>query len=184
MHASSKVLMAATAVLAVTLACTGCTPSATGGGTAPAPTGTPQGTATAAPAVAEKATAAATPTAAPTAAPAATPTLLTDGEPVALKPGKYAFATTGTGPGILVTVPSGWVGNWKLVGKDIGDSGRDGPVLFGWPFNHGFKDPCTDHTPVVPAAGTGAAGLLRRHRRPAGHRGGADLGRDHRRSPR
>jgi hypothetical protein len=32
--------------------------------------------------------------------------------------------------------------------------------VFPWPFDHGVKDPCTDHTPVLPAAGSGAAGLL------------------------
>ena len=44
--------------------------------------------------------------------------------------------------------------------KDYGDSGPAGPLVFTSPFNHGFKDPCTDHTQVLPAAGSGAAGLL------------------------
>ena len=44
--------------------------------------------------------------------------------------------------------------------KDYGDSGPDGPVWFPQPFDHGFKNPCTDHTPFLPAAGSGPAGLL------------------------
>jgi hypothetical protein len=32
--------------------------------------------------------------------------------------------------------------------------------LFAWFFDRGFTDPCTDHTPVLPASRSGAAGLL------------------------
>ena len=66
----------------------------------------------------------------------------------------------GTNPRISFTVPSGWAGNDGWSAKDYGDSGPVAPLVFTWPFDHGFKDPCTDHTPVVPAAGSGAAGLL------------------------
>ena len=131
MNQTGKALVAATALVAVTLASIGCGTSANTIGVAQAPTATP--TEAAAP------TAAPTPTVAPTAAPAATPAVLAEGEPVALKPGQYAFDTGIAEPGILVTVPNGWVGSWRLVGKDIGDSGRDGPVLFGWQFTMGTR---------------------------------------------
>ena len=58
------------------------------------------------------------------------------------------------------TVPSGWSGNATLVGKTFVDGDPATPFLFDWQFDHGFQDPCTDHTPVVPKAGSGAAGLL------------------------
>jgi hypothetical protein len=58
------------------------------------------------------------------------------------------------------TVPAGWSGNSKLVGKTFVGDGPATPFLFDWNFDHGFMDPCTDHTPVLPAAGSGAAGLL------------------------
>ena len=97
----------------------------------------------------------------PTAAPSPTPQVLPSGDSVALEPGRrYAFPSRGTNPRISFTVPSGWAGNSTLVEKDHGDSGPAAPFLFAWPFDHGFKDPCTDHTPVLPAAGSGAAGLL------------------------
>ena len=44
--------------------------------------------------------------------------------------------------------------------KDYGDHGPAAPFLWDWDFDHGFKNPCTDHTPVLPAAGSGTAGLL------------------------
>ena len=101
-----------------------------------------------------------TPTPTPTAAPAATPQVLSDAF-AALEPGRrYAFPSRGTNPGISFTVPSGWTGNQTFAAKDYGDSGPVGPLLFDSAFDHGFKNPCTDHTPVVPAAGSGAAGLL------------------------
>jgi hypothetical protein len=101
---------------------------------------------------------AATPT--PTPTPTATPIVLAEGEFVALTPGRYAFPSRLTNPTIAITVPSGWTGHSSAVSKDYGDSGPTAPVLFAWPFDHGFKDPCTDHTAVLPAAGSGAAGLL------------------------
>ena len=180
MHAPGKALMAATAVLAVTLACTGCTPSATGGGAAPAPTA-PTATATAAPRSPEgdAANACRRPDggsgtdarrSSPTAnrlpsSPAGTP------------------SRRGTGPGILVTVPSGWVGNWKLVGKDYWGlrSRRAGPVRVA--LRSRVQGPV--FRPHARPAGRGNRGRRAPsgHRRPAGHPGGADLGRDHRRSP-
>ena len=75
-------------------------------------------------------------------------------------PGRYVFPIRGTNPAISFAVPSGWSGNQTLAGKDYGDPGPVGPLLFPQPFDHGFKDPCADHTPVSPTAGSGAAGLL------------------------
>jgi hypothetical protein len=96
----------------------------------------------------------------PTAFPTPTPVVLPEGEPAALMPGRYAFPSWLSNPEISITVPSGWVGSSNMVGKNYGDSGPVAPILFPWPFDHGFKDPCTDHTAVLPAAGSGAAGLL------------------------
>ncbi len=119
-----------------------------------------------------------TPTAAPTPTPSPSPTpaVLPEGDSVALVPGRYAFPIRATNPKISFTVPSGWAGNSVLVGKDDVGSGTCSPVgckgtnpgsdtaaapfVFNQAFDHGFKDPCTNHTPVVPAAGSGAAGLL------------------------
>ena len=141
--------------MAVALACIGCGSSASGVGVQQ----TPALAATAA----TTPTAALTPTAAskPTAAPTPHPEVVLPGDFAALEPGRrYAFPSRGTNPKISFTAPSGWSGNENLAGKDYGDSGPVAPLLFPWPFDHGFKDPCTDHTPVVPAAGSGAAGLL------------------------
>jgi hypothetical protein len=149
MRKPSRPFTSAPAILAVLFTCIGC--GASGGKVDVGSTPTPAATVTMTPSL----------TAAPTAAPSGTSGILSEGEPVALAPGRYAFADRGTGPGIVVTVPAGWVGNWTLVAKDTGDPDREGPVVFGWPFDHGFKDPCTDHTPVIPAEGSGAAGLLR-----------------------
>ena len=91
---------------------------------------------------------------------APSPAVLPDSEPVALAPGRYAFPSRGANPEISFTLPAGWWGHEFQVGKDYGDAGPAGPFLFSWPFDHGFKDPCTDHTPVLPAAGSGLAGLL------------------------
>lgn len=154
MNVLGKTLVAATAIVALALTCIGCGASANGVGVTPTPTTTPTGAAT--PTVAPARTVAPT----PTAAPAATPALLPEGEPAALVPGRYAFPSFLTNPTISFTVPSGWRGHSFMVGKDYGGTGPAAPVLFGWPFDHGFKDPCTDHTPVLPAAGSGAAGLL------------------------
>ncbi len=54
----------------------------------------------------------------------------------------------------------GWdvTGSWW--GRTTGTPAQTRRSCFAWPFDHGFKDPCTDHTPVLPAAGSGAAGLL------------------------
>ena len=154
MNAFGKALVVATAVVAVALACIGCGASSSNVGVVQAPTAT----ATAAP----SATPAPTRSLAPTAAPAPTPHVLSSGmgEFAALAPGRYVFPSDLTNPKISFTVPSGWVGTSRQVAKDYGDSGPAAPILFAWPFDHGFKDPCTDHTPVLPAAGSGAAGLL------------------------
>ena len=73
------------------------------------------------------------------------------------------------------TVPSGWSGNANLVGKASVDGGPATPFLFDWQFDHGFQDPCSDHTPVVPKAGSGAAGLLGVIARQPGLDAGEDL---------
>jgi hypothetical protein len=159
MQTLGRNLVCSAAIVALVLTCIGCGSAATNVGVPaaapsaptalPAPTIPPVPTMTLAP----------TPAAAPTKASAASPEPLANAEPAAIQPGQYTFAHAG--PGIAVTVPSGWVGNWTLVGKDVGDNPvQTGPVLFEWPFDHGFKDPCADHTPVVPPAGSGAAGLL------------------------
>ena len=163
MNTLGRSFVVVTTVVAIALACTGCGAAASNVVVAKAPTSEP--------------TAAPTPTAAPSAPPAPTPTavptptvaVLTGGEPAALKPGRYAFESLHTGvpaqlatsyPRMSFTVPSGWSGNATLVGKTVADGGPDTPFLFDWHFDHGFQDPCTDHTPVVPKAGSGAAGLL------------------------
>jgi len=157
-------LIAATAVLAVTLACTGCTPTASNAGIPQSPTPTATAVATAAP------TATVVPTASPVAASTATTGVLSEGEPRPLTPGRYAITSRHFGvpapledtyPTLSFTVPAGWSGNSTLVGKTAGSTDRALPGLWAWNFDHGYKNPCTDHTPVVPAAGSGAAGLLR-----------------------
>ena len=157
MNTLGKALVTATAVVAVALACTGCGASADNVTVVQTPTPT----STAAPTVAAST--------APTASPSATLAVLPDGEPMALKPGRYTFASLHNGvpaqlgatyPRMSFTVPSGWSGNSTLVGTSFVDGGPATPFLFDWNFDHGYKDPCTDHTPVVPAAGSGAAGLL------------------------
>ena len=160
MHRLRTHLVSTTATVALLLTCIGCGSAATNLGTPATPTSAPPILPTSTVTPAQTAAVAPTPTATPTPAAMASPAALTNPEPGALAPGQYRFAHAG--PDIVVTVPSGWVGNWTLVGKDVGDNPvRQGPVLFEWPFDHGFKDPCTDHTPVVPAAGSGADGLLR-----------------------
>jgi hypothetical protein len=134
MNGLAKALVAATAVVAVALAWINFGPSSNNVG-APIPTPTPT--------------------------PRPTPAVLSEGDSVPLEPGRrYAFAGRATNPEISFTVPSGWTGGDTAVGKDYGDSGPVAPRLFAWPFDHGFKNPCTDHTPVSPPAGSGAAGLL------------------------
>ncbi len=176
MNAFGKALVTVTAVVAVALACVGCGASATNVGVVQAPTATP----TAAP----SATAAPTPSLTPTAAPAPTPQVLLSDDFSALEPGRrYALPIRGTNPGITFAVPSGWVGNQTLATKDYGDSGPDGPVWFPQPFDHGFKNPCTDHTPGPAGSGIRARRPPQSHRGSAGHQGRADHGR-HRRRPR
>ncbi len=142
------VLVIVAAVL--TTACT-----AAPGVTSATPASTPRASTMPAPSVA--------PTTNPTSTtvPAPTPQVLSSDGFVALEPGlRYAFPIRGTNPKISFAAPSGWSGNLTMATKDYGDSGPAGPLVFPQPFDHGFADPCTDHTPVVPAAGSGAAGLL------------------------
>jgi hypothetical protein len=140
MNALAKVLIAATAVAAIALAWINFGPSSNVGTNPPAPT----------------------PTATPYPSPAALPTA---DPPAALAPGRYAFAPRWPNPSISFTVPSdGWTGNPILVGREasVGAGPQaEGAFILDFPFDHGFKDPCTDHTPVIPAEGSGAAGLLR-----------------------
>lgn len=145
MNALVKALVAGTAVVAIALAWISFGPSGNSIGTAPTPTPSP------------------TPT----------PVVLPEGDSLALVPGRYAFPSSATNPKISFTVPSGWMGDSILVGKGPGPCSPNScqgtnpasdnaaaPFLFNQPFDHGFKDPCTDHTPVLPTAGSGAAGLL------------------------
>jgi hypothetical protein len=167
MNAPSRALFVATAVLTATLAAVGCAPATE----EIAATRTQTPAATAAPTAIPTATpVAAAPTATPVAAPTAATGMLADGEPAPLEPGRYTISgrhfgvpasLEGTYPGLSFTLPAGWSGNSTLVGKTAGSSDEPLPGLFAWNFDHGFKNPCTDHTPVVPAAGSGASGLLR-----------------------
>jgi hypothetical protein len=137
MNSLAKALVVATAVVAIALAWYNFGPSNNNVGGAPTPNPSPT----------------------QTASPTPTPEVLSGD--TALQPGRrYAFPSRATNPTISFTVPSGWAGNDVQATKDYGDSGPAGPLVFVWPFDHGFKDPCTDHTPLVPAAGSGAAGLL------------------------
>ncbi len=136
MNALAKALIAAAAVVAIALAWFNFGPSGNGIGAAPTPTPSP------------------TPT----------PQVLSS-EFAPLDPGRrYAFPSEGPNPRISFTTPSGWTASGGIPAtfatKDYGDAGPVAPLLFPQPFDHGFKDPCTDHTPIVPAAGSGAAGLL------------------------
>lgn len=96
----------------------------------------------------------------PKATPAPTLAVLPEGNSVAIAPGRYTFPKRGINPEISFTVPAGWAGSSTQVAKASGDNGPAAPFLWDWDFDHGFKNPCTDHTPVLPAAGSGAAGLL------------------------
>ena len=152
MNALGKSLVTVMALGALALACIGCAASATNVGAVQTPAATPKP----APSVA----AAPTASLAPTVAPAPTPQVIR-GDFATLEAGRrYALLSRGTNPTMSFVVPSGWTGNETLATKDYGNAGPDGPVWFPQPFDHGFKNPCTDHTPVVPAAGSGAAGLL------------------------
>ncbi len=152
MNAFAKALVAAAAVVVIALAWISFGSSGNSIGVLPAPTPTP------------------------TASPTPTPAVLPEGDSLALVPGRYAFSARATNPKISFAVPSGWAGNSDLVGKNAGGSGScspqtcqgtnpgsaraAAPFLFDQTFDHGYKNPCTDHTPVLPAAGSGAAGLL------------------------
>ena len=70
---------------------------------------------------------------APSASPTPTPQVLSESEPVALTPGRYAFPRFLSNPMISITVSSGWAGSSigpSSVGKDYGDSGPEAPFLF------------------------------------------------------
>jgi hypothetical protein len=156
MSTIGKALIAATAVVVIAVAWFNFAPSSNTGVGGPTPTPTPI----------------------PTPSPSPTPTaaVLPEGDFVPLVAGRYAFPGRATNPMISFSSPSGWTGNAVLVGKENPDSGpcapsdckgtnpssatNATPFLFDQPFDHGFKNPCTDHTPVLPAAGSGAAGLL------------------------
>ena len=145
MSGIGKAMLAATAVVAIALAWIGFGPSSNNVGVAPSPTPTPT----------------------PTAAPVVLQSSPSDA--MALVPGlRYAFPSLRNGvrtpledryPEMIFTAPSGWSGSEVAVEKDNGGSGQ-GPFLFVWSFDRGFVDPCTDHTPVLPAPGSGPAGLL------------------------
>ena len=121
------------------------------------------------------------PGAGPTPSPTATPTpaLAVDGP---LEPGRYTLRGTlgvpsalqDTYPTMSLTVPEGWSSavNGALITKE--DNGvTDAPVLMVWAVDHGFVDPCTDHTAVRPAPGSGIDGLLETISNQPGVSGGA-----------
>ena len=109
----------------------------------------------------------ASPGAAPTASPSPTPTPARTSEGP-LAPGRYTFDVPDLGvpvelqdtyPTMSFTVPAGWEGGGPSLAKDIG--GPDQTLkLFAWNVDHGFVDPCTDHTPVMPPPDSGIDGLL------------------------
>ena len=108
MNALAKALVAATAVVAIALAWYNFGPSGNSVGVLPAPDAHPQ----------PHANALATPT----------PAVLRDGDPgVARARPRTPSRVDGTNPKISFTVPSGWTGNSRLVGKDYGDSGPAAP---------------------------------------------------------
>lgn len=151
MHALVRTLAVAMGVIAVALTCIACGASANTASeaavartSAPTPTAVPS--ATAVPARSHS--------------PGAVLQVIT-GDYGALEPGRrYALPSRGTNPEVSFSVPSGWTGNDTLAAKDYGESGPEGPVWFSQPFDHGFRNPCTDHMPVAPAGGSGPAGLL------------------------
>ena len=154
MNAIGKALVAATAVVAVALACIGCGASANDVGVAQ----TPKPTATAAPSA----------TAAPTPQPHA------DGSPRSNAAGPLVGRLLGARarPPLRAPEPRDQSRASRLPCRPAGRATRPwrqrttgipaqtGRSWFPQPFDHGFKNPCTDHTPVLPAAGSGAAGLL------------------------
>ena len=156
MNTLGKALIAATAVVAIAFAWINFGPTNKNSvGTSPVPTPTPS--------AAPEGTPSASPTATPTAAASPSPSIMTSSDLASLAPGRYTFATRVPNPAISFSVPSGWDANQLLVGR--GATAVDGPGAAGawmldYPFDHGFKNPCTDHTPVVPAAGSGPIGLL------------------------
>ena len=104
----------------------------------------------------------------PTPSPSPTPAPISSSDQ-ALEPGRYVFVDPPSGlpatlhdtfPRMSFTVPAGWTGNSATLGKDYGEAGPAGPFLWAWYFDRGFTDPCTDHTPVQSAEGSGAAGLI------------------------
>jgi hypothetical protein len=154
MNALRKSMVTITALGAVALGCIGCAASATNIDIVQTPAATH--------AAAPTATGAPTRSLTPTIAPSPTPLVLSSGDFSALESGRrYALPSRGTNPRISFVAPSGWVGNETMATKDYGNAGPDGPVWFPQPFDHGFKNPCTDHTPVLPAAGSGPDGLLK-----------------------
>src|SRR4051812_17035572 len=141
---TAKTALVVTTVVAIGLACIGCTAAANQAQVAQAQPATPT------PAARPSAlTATAVPTSVATAAPTTRVTVLAGGDVVALEPGRrYALASNITNPEISFVAPAGWTGNERLIGKEYGDGGAVGPLVFSSPFDHGFKDPCKDHTPV------------------------------------
>jgi hypothetical protein len=135
----ARVAIGAAAVLAVALAAITLGPLSNGPGAAPTPSPTP------------------TPT----------PALTVDGP---LEAGRYTFhgpylgvpvELQDTYPTMSFTVPSGWQGgeSGANLTKVYGDN-QESPLFFVWNVHHGFVDPCTDHTPVMPAPDSGIDGLL------------------------
>ena len=136
----ARVAVAAAAVLALAVAWVNLSPRTTGPGATPSPTATP------------------------------TPSLITDTADHELDAGTYQFTGAHSGvpaelrenyPQMIFTVPSGWMAESATVlTKNYEGTGGVPPFLFVWGMDRGFVDPCTDHTPVMPPAGSGAAGLL------------------------
>jgi hypothetical protein len=139
MSAFAKIAIAAAAAVAVALVWINFGPSSDVGGAPPIPTPTPS--------------------------PTPMPSFINSSSFLPLAAGRYGYAIHWPNPAMTFTVPStGWTADQFVVGKganaDKGGPSAAGAWMMPYPFDHGFKDPCTDHTPVVPAAGSGPDGLL------------------------
>lgn len=138
MNATLKIVTAAAAVVVVGAIGLNLLPGAAGQGVGAAPTPAP------------------TATAAPSLSPSASPIQDLPTYVGALEPGRYRIKN------VTIDVPAGWRTHeaGDLIRKDYGSApGEEGALLAVWPISGTFKDPCTDHTLVVPTPGPGIDGL-------------------------
>ena len=104
--------------------------------------------------------------------------------PSSRKANPWRSSRAGTPSRAMGPIPVLVYGAIRLGRKRNPSSGRKletraaAPFLLNQPFDHGFTDPCTDHTPVLPASWNRSRRAPRCHRRSAGHRRGPDHGRE------